>query len=88
MDIIHNTVPGVGVMHDLTTRDGQQFRLLVEDSGIELYVYGNSGDEAITTVVLGRDEADQVADLLHSKPIPDRMADLERRFTEITGRAR
>jgi TrkA domain protein len=87
MQVIHTTVPGVGVMHDLSTRDGQQFRLLVEESGIQLFVYG-SADEPVTTVALERDEADVVADLLHSKPIPDRMADLERRFAEIAGRAR
>jgi TrkA domain protein len=87
MDIIRNTVPGVGVMHDATTRDGQQFRLLVEDSTISLFIYGDA-DEPATTVVFDREEADQVANLLHSKPIPDRMADLERRFAEIVGRAR
>lgn len=87
MQVTHTTVPGVGVMHDLSTRDGQQFRLLVEESGIQLFVYG-AEDEPVTTVALERDEADVVADLLHSKPIPDRMADLERRFAEIAGRAR
>lgn len=87
MQVIHTTVPGVGVMHDLSTRDGQQFRLLVEESGISLFVYG-SADEPVTSVALDRDEADVVADLLHSKPIPDRMAELERRFAEIAGRAR
>jgi len=87
MQVTHITVPGVGVMHDLSTRDGQQFRLLVEESGIQLSVYG-SDDEPVTTVALERDEADVVADLLHSRPIPDRMAELERRFAEITGRAR
>ena len=87
MQVTHTTVPGVGVMHDLSTRDGQQFRLLVADSGIQLFVYGDD-DEPATAVALDRDEADVVADLLHSKPIPDRMADLERRFAEISGRAR
>ncbi len=33
------------------------------------------------------DEADRVAELLHSRPIPDRLAVLERRFAEITGEA-
>ena len=87
MQVTHFTVPGVGVMHDLSTRDGQQFRLLIEESGIQVFVYG-ADDEPVTTVALERDEADVVADLLHSKPIPDRMAELERRFAEIAGRAR
>lgn len=87
MQITHATVPGVGVMHDISTRDGQQFRLLVEQTGIQLFVYGGE-DEPVTTVTLERDEADAVADLLHSTPIPDRMAELERRFAELSGRAR
>jgi TrkA domain protein len=34
---------------------------------------------------MDEDEADHVANILHSRPIPDRLADLERRFTQITG---
>lgn len=86
MQVTHMTVPGVGVMHDVSTRDGQQFRLLIEESGIQLFVYGEE-DEPITTVALERDEADEVANLLHSKPIPDRMAELERRFARLSEKA-
>lgn len=86
MDITQTTVPGAGILHDCITRDGQHFRILVDRSGQrQLYVYGPVGSEPVATVVFDGDEADLVAGILHSKPIPDRMADLERRVAALAG---
>lgn len=86
MDITQTTVPGAGVLHDCITRDGQHFRILVDRSGQrQLFVYGVVGSEPVATIVLASDEADLVAEIVHSKPIPDRMADLERRVAELAG---
>ena len=90
MDTTHSTVPGAGVLHDCHTRDGQQFRILVARPGRrEIFVYGSAEpDRAVARIVLEEDEADQVAELLHSQPITDRIAELERRVAQLAGSGR
>lgn len=89
MEITQTTVPGFGVMHHLVTRSGKELRLLVEHTGKrELYVYDSAPSEAVATIVLEADEADAVADLLHSASIPDRLAEIERRIAELAGGGR
>ncbi|KAB2341620.1 hypothetical protein [Actinomadura rudentiformis] len=41
-------------------------------------------DNPAASMVLDRDEADQLAQLLHDQPISDRLAALERRLVELT----
>ncbi|GAB3045682.1 hypothetical protein GCM10027052_30220 [Parafrigoribacterium mesophilum] len=92
MEITHTSVPGAGMMHHCVTRSGEHFGVLEEPSGSrKLFIYGpltgqdsSISDEHLATIDLDEDEADQVANMLHSRPIPDRLADLERRFTQIT----
>jgi TrkA domain protein len=80
-------------MHDCITRSGAHFRVLEESSGSRtIYAYGPAdaravaaADEELVTINLDEDEADMLANLLHSRPIPDRVAHLERRVSEITG---
>ena len=93
MEITRTSVPGAGMMHHCVTRSGAHFGVLEDQSGgRKLFVYGPSAaddlpvsDEELALIDLDEDEADQVANILHSRPIPDRLADLERRFTQITG---
>jgi TrkA domain protein len=86
LEITQTTVPGFGVMHHLVTRSGKELRVLVENNGKrELYLYGPAPSEAEAMIVLERDEADAVADLLHSESIPDRLAEIERRIAELAG---
>lgn len=98
MDITRATVPGVGIVHHCTTRSGQLLAVLADRPGrSKLLVFGSSefggpapgdspaADEPAMTIVLEDDEADQLADILHSRPIPDRVADLERRLIEMAG---
>lgn len=87
MEISRTTVPGTAVLHDIVTRDGQIFRIVAERSGTRaVHVYSpEDGEEVVATLVLEADEADHVADVLHSRPMPDRMADLERRIEELAG---
>ncbi|WP_077490874.1 hypothetical protein [Sinomonas mesophila] len=87
MEITQSTVPGAGILHDCLTRAGQQFRILVARShGREITVYDSAEpDRAAATIVLEEDEADQVAELLHSRPITDRIAELERRVAQLAG---
>ena len=87
MDTTHSTVPGVGVLHDCLTRDGQLFRILVARPGRrEIFVYDSAEpDRVVARIVLEEDEADQVAELLHSQPITDRIAELERRVAQLAG---
>jgi TrkA domain protein len=90
MEITHSTVPGSGMLHDCQTRDGQQFRILVARPGRrEIFVYDSAEtDRVVARIVLEEDEADQVAELLHSQPITDRIAELERRVAQIAGSER
>ena len=90
MEITHSTVPGAGVLHDCLTRDGQQFRILVARPGrYEIFVYDQADPDRIAgTIVLEEDEADQVAEVLHSQPITDRIAELERRVARLAGSGR
>ncbi|MEU8354744.1 hypothetical protein AB0C27_01920 [Nonomuraea sp. NPDC048882] len=91
MDVTRTTVPGNGpgrdIVHHLVTRAGQRFGLLVESGGRRRFLVYDSADadEPVQTIVLDQDEADQIADLLHSRSLPDRLADLERRVARLTG---
>jgi TrkA domain protein len=87
METTHSTVPGTGLLHDCQTRDGQQFRILVARPGkCEIFVYDPvEPDRAVVRIVLEEDEADQVAELLHSQPLTDRIAELERRVARLAG---
>ena len=85
MDVTTSSVPGMGVLHDGRTRDGHHVRLIVERDGQRHFVVYDDGatDEPLTTITLDNDEADHIADLLHSRSVPDRLAELERRLGEI-----
>jgi TrkA domain protein len=80
-------------MHDCITRSGAHLRVLEECSGSrKLYVYGALGasnvsntDSPFVAIDLDEDEADQLANLLHSRSISDRVADLERQLEELRG---
>ncbi|WP_169526985.1 SPFH domain-containing protein [Sciscionella marina] len=79
MDIAMAGVPGTGTLHYGTTRDGQRFGLLVEREGdLRFFVYRQDSDLPAQTIVLDKDEAAQLADLLHDRSIADRLAALER----------
>jgi TrkA domain protein len=90
METTHSTVPGAGVLHDCQTRDGQQFRILTARPGrCEIFIYDPAEpDRAVARIVLEEDEADQVAELLHSQPITDRIAELERRVAQLAASGR
>jgi TrkA domain protein len=85
MDITHSTVRGVGAVHHLTTRGGQRFGVLVEGDTRRLFVFGPDDDDTpAQTITLAQDEADLLADLLHSRPTADRLAALERKIAGVT----
>jgi len=46
-------------------------------------VYGP--DDSMRSAELHRDEADQLAELLHSRSMADRLAAVERRLAELAG---
>ncbi len=87
MHIDRTMVPGSGVLHQIVTRDGERFCLLVDAShNRHLFTYdGGELDEPTRAIVLEPDEADQVADLLASRPVADRLLSLERRVDELIG---
>jgi TrkA domain protein len=87
MRINRTTVPGSGMLHRVVTRDGEQLCLLVDAaSNWHLFTYdGGDPDVPVREVVLQPDEADQLAEILHSHPLADRLLSLERRVDELIG---
>lgn len=90
MEITRTTVPGAGTVHHVTTRDGERLGVLVERARRTLLTYDpthpTDPDTPATAISLTPQEADAVANLLHSRPVPDRLADLERRVAALAGR--
>jgi TrkA domain protein len=90
MDITHTIVPGIGIVHHYSTRGGQRFGVVVVNARRSLLMYDPADpdpDVPRHSIVLEQDEADQLAELLHSRTIPDRVAALERRLAELAGKA-
>ncbi|WP_040793634.1 hypothetical protein [Nocardia paucivorans] len=91
MDIDRRTVPGRGVLHHFRTRGGGHFALFTGADHARLYIYDEQSrdddeqprDEPALTIPLDPDEADQVADLLYSVPLRDRVTRLERRVDRL-----
>jgi len=84
MKISQTITAAGGVVHEIRTRGGERFSLLVEPSGPRtLRIPDPDRDEALLAAIeLEPDEADALGDLLHSSPIVDRVASLERRLEE------
>ena len=87
MDITRTTVPGAGVVHHFLTRGGQRFGVLVDHAGRRALLHYGPGDPDVPDqrIALEHDEADQLAEILHSSSVADRLANLERRLSELTG---
>ncbi|WP_159928084.1 hypothetical protein [Rhodococcus sp. WAY2] len=85
MQIDRTTVPGKGVLHQLVTRAGGRLCLLVDaHSTRHVLLYDESDrDVPARSIVLEPDEADQLAEILHSRPITDRLAAVERQVGEL-----
>ncbi|MFG2443192.1 hypothetical protein ACGFQG_09970 [Nocardia fluminea] len=87
MDIDRTTIPGAGVLHSFHTRRGIRFALLTQQSGPRrLLAYAAGSDEPAVDIELEPDEADHVAELMHSRPFGDRLARLEQRLDLLIGR--
>jgi TrkA domain protein len=88
MHISRTTVPGDGVVvHHMTTRQGERLCLIVDGGGDRhMFTYEKGDlDAPAREIVLESDEADQLAEVLHSRPIKDRLLSLERRVDELIG---
>ncbi|MEU3272837.1 SPFH domain-containing protein [Saccharomonospora sp. NPDC006951] len=81
--------PDSGTLRRCVTRGGQHLGVLQSGSGQRrLLVYGSPElDVPPQTIVLEPDEADKIADILHSQPIADRLAALENRVDKLTEEA-
>lgn len=86
MDLTHTTVPGTGRLTHLVTRGGQRLGVLTTDETRQLLVYQPHTDPDVPAqaIDLDADEADQVAALLHSPSIVDRLDVLERAVAAVT----
>src|SRR5262245_25560464 len=88
MHISRITVPGNdAVVHHMTTRRGERLCLMLDDRGDRhLFAYDEGDRDAPAwEILLQPDEADQVAEILHTRPIADRLLLLERRVDELIG---
>jgi K+/H+ antiporter YhaU regulatory subunit KhtT len=88
MRIDRTTVAGNGVLHHIAPRRGGRFGLLVDaDNTRQFFTYeGSDLDVPAQAILLEPDEADQLAEILHSQPIADRLVSLERRVGELIGK--
>jgi TrkA domain protein len=87
MQVSHSTVPGTGTIHHFLARGGKRFAVVVGPGTRRGLLVYDSGDEPAYSVELEADEADQVADTLHSRPLADRVAALERQVAALGGAA-
>ncbi|MEV0842543.1 hypothetical protein AB0I55_23755 [Actinocatenispora sera] len=92
MHTTRTTVLGVGALYDCQTRDGHHLPVVSEHRGArQLILYAASDRHDAPeklTVRLAADEADQLADLLRSGSLPDRVAALERRLAALASAER
>jgi TrkA domain protein len=86
MRIDRMTVAGNGVLHHVVPRRGGRFGLLVDaDNTRCLFTYeGDDLDVPAQAILLEPEEADQVAEILHTQSIADRVLELERQVSELT----
>ncbi|GAA5059692.1 hypothetical protein [Nocardia callitridis] len=86
MEINRTTVPGTAEVHHLLARGGARLAVVTaRDGDKQILVYDRGHDEPSRTIVLEQDEADQLAQILHSAPMSDRVARLERRVHQLAG---
>jgi TrkA domain protein len=90
VDITRATVPGIGTVHHFHTRAGRRFGVLVDGRGRRSLLFYDAGpvedpDEPVLRIVIEPDEADELAEVLHSRPMSDRLAEVERRLADLTG---
>lgn len=85
MNITHTPVPGGGVIHHFDTHRGDHLAVIISPTGQRsLVVYDRQvPDTPIATVEFDQQEADQVADLLHSRPLAERLAAVEQRLESL-----
>ncbi|MFU8851538.1 hypothetical protein ACNAW0_11230 [Micromonospora sp. SL1-18] len=89
MEITRTSVSGVGVVNHFLTRGGQRFGVLVYQTGRRSLLRYGAGDPDVPVdrIELDLDEADQVAAVLQSASVADRLASLERQLAELQGRS-
>jgi len=79
VDVRRVTLPGVGVLHSLTTSDGAEVAVVAHRTGSSDLVSRPAGadDDAATTVRLDEDEAHTLAELLGGTRIVESIAELD-----------
>jgi TrkA domain protein len=90
VDITRSTIPGIRTVYHVHTRGGQCFGVLVDTLGrrsLLIYDVGpaEDPDEPVLRIVIEPDEADELAEILRSRPTSDRLAEVERRLADLTG---
>ncbi len=80
VDVRRVTLPGVGVLHSITTADGAEVAVVAHRTGSSDLVSrpaGSHTDDDATTVRLDEDEARTVAELLGGTRIVESIAELD-----------
>lgn len=89
MEMDYATVPGTGRLHHGATRRGQRLGVLVEFTGRRRLMFYDARDpDSAIEVLLDDDEAAMLAQLLQPDSAADRLADLERRITDLVPQSR
>jgi len=82
MDIQETALPGVGLRHDFTTRDGRQLGVVSYRTGRrDLLLYDRDDPDACQEVIrLSEEESDALADLLGAARLTGRLAELQQQL--------
>jgi TrkA domain protein len=82
MDIQETALPGVGLRHDFTTRDGRQLGVVSYRTGRrDLLLYDRDDPDACQEVIrLSEEESDALADLLGAARLTGHLAELQQQL--------
>ncbi|PRX96144.1 cation:proton antiporter regulatory subunit [Allonocardiopsis opalescens] len=85
MDFERSALPGIGLLHVLTTRRGRRMGVISHRTGRRDIVLYDEDDPDSThaTIALDVDEADAVAELLAASHIVERLAELDQQVSGL-----
>lgn len=88
MDIEETKLPGIGLRHDLVTRQGRRLGVVSQRSGVrELVIYGQDDPDACAAVVaLTGEESEVMAELLGAPRVVERLGRLREQAEGMAAR--
>lgn len=88
MELERSALPGIGLQHVFSTRQGRRLGVISHRSGQrDLLLYDTEDPDSVAeTAILTVEEADALADLLAASKIVERLAELERQVQGLVSK--